>query len=402
MIFVAIFLISPLKATAAKEPEMRVLIGHGVKARFRADGDKYIFIKGISPNERRIKSINLIYSNSQPKYSINDKTKSWFELPKNFKLIIKNNDKRGIWFKGRRYSGELRVSLNDKKLHIINYLKLEKYLQSVVGSEMPKEFPLAALQAQAIAARTYALKLLGKKKLFDVHSTQASQVYLGLESETPKVAKAVRSTSKLALFHQNKLINAVFHSSSGGRTENSSQVWRYQLPYLISVIDYDQRSTKYKWLNKFTSEELVEIFPDLGGLNSIQITEKSNTDRVLKIRLHGPNGIETISGKNLRKKLQLYSTKFEVNLKFNQEHQLKEIKDKNNKINLNFDNKKFNDLSPQTLPLIPKDYYLEVNGYGAGHGVGMSQWGAKAMAERGYGFRGILKHYYTGVQIKPY
>ena len=111
---------------------------------------------------------------------------------------------------------------------------------------MPKEFPLAALQAQAIAARTYALKLLGKNEVFDIHSTQASQVYLGLEAETVKINRAVRSTSSLALFYENKLIEAVFHSSSGGRTEDSGIVWKYQLPYLRSVIDYDQNSTKYR------------------------------------------------------------------------------------------------------------------------------------------------------------
>ncbi len=144
----------------------------------------------------------------------------------------------------------MRVALNDKKLNIINYLKLEKYLKSVVGSEMPKEFPLAALQAQAIAARTYALKLLGKNKFFDIHATEASQVYLGLEAETAKINRAVRSTSSLALFYENKLIEAVFHSSSGGRTENSGQVWKYQLPYLRSVVDYDQNSTKYRWSKK--------------------------------------------------------------------------------------------------------------------------------------------------------
>ncbi len=144
----------------------------------------------------------------------------------------------------------MRVALNDKKLNIINYLKLEKYLKSVVGSEMPKEFPLAALQSQAIAARTYALKLLGKNKLFDIHSTQASQVYLGLEAETPKIDRAVKSTSSLALFYENKLIEAVFHSSSGGRTENSGEVWKYQLPYLRSVVDYDQNSEKYRWSKK--------------------------------------------------------------------------------------------------------------------------------------------------------
>ena len=110
---------------------------------------------------------------------------------------------------------------------------------------MPKEFPLAALQAQAIAARTYVLKLLGKNKVFDIHSTQANQVYLGIEAETAKINRAVRSTSSLALFFQNRLIDAVFHSSSGGRTENSGQVWKYQLPFLKSVIDYDQNSKKY-------------------------------------------------------------------------------------------------------------------------------------------------------------
>ncbi len=384
---------------------MRVLIDNVKNARFRGDGLESILITGISSKHRRIKSINLIYRNSNVKYSINNDFNVLFELPNNFNLIIKNHDKRGIWYKNRRYAGELRVALNDQKLQIINYLKLEKYLNSVVGSEMPKEFPLAALQAQAIAARTYALKLLGKNKLFDVHSTQASQVYLGLESETPKTNKAVKSTKSLALFYQNKLINAVFHSSSGGKTENSGEVWRYQLPYLRSVIDYDQNSTKFRWSNKFTSSELEKIFPDLGGLNSIKITKKSKSQRVLKIRLNGPNGNKNISGKSLREKLKLLSTKFEVDLQFNKINPNEEFKVRNyysDKSNLNSDNNIRNDLAPQPLPLIPAEYLLLVKGYGAGHGVGMSQWGAKAMAERGSSFSQILKHYYTGVQIMTY
>ena len=372
---------------------MRVLIGNENKSRFRADGEKYIFVKGISSNQTRIRSLNLIYSDSKAKYSINDKKDSWLDLPQNFNLIIKNNDKRGIWYKDRRYNGELRVLLNDDKLQIINHVKLEKYLKSVVGSEMPKEFPLAALQAQAIAARTYALKVLGKKEFFDVHSSQESQVYLGLEAETAKINRAVRSTSSLALFYENKLIEAVFHSSSGGRTENSGQVWKYQLPYLRSVVDYDQNSTKYRWSKEISSSELDQIFSDLGGLNSIQIIKKSNTNRVLKVRLYGPNGTRIISGKTLRRKLKLLSNKFNLDFKFNE-------------INLdnkfNSDDKVVEDFSLKPLPPIPKDYFLLVKGYGSGHGVGMSQWGAKAMAERGESFRRILRHYYKGVKIKTY
>ena len=131
----------------------------------------------------------------------------------------------------------------------------------------------------------------------------------------------------------------------------------------------------------------------MGGVNSIQIINKSNTDRVLKIKVYGLNGNKYISGKNLREKLQLLSTKFEVYLKYKQS-------DLDNKLNIY--NKVFNDMAPQPLPEIPKDYFLLVRGYGAGHGVGMSQWGAKAMAERGSSFREILKHYYTGVKIKTY
>ena len=393
IIFIAIFFVSPLKAIAAKDTIMRVLIANENQARFRADNKQNIFVQGLSSSYRRVKSLNLSYTNNKVKYSINNNLDTWLELPNDFTLIIRNDDKRGIWFKNRRYAGELRVSLNDKKLNIINYIKLEKYLKSVVGSEMPKEFPLAALQAQAIAARTYALKLLDKNKSFDLHSTQASQVYLGLEAETGKTNRAVRSTSSLALFYKNKLINAVFHSSSGGRTENSGQVWKYQLPYLKSVVDYDQNSTKYRWTNRFTSAELGKIFSDLDGVNSIQIINRSNTDRVLKIRIHGDNGTKIISGKKLREKLQLPSTKFEFDFKFKQN---------NLDSQLNFHDKIYDDFSHLHLPPVPTDYFLVVKGYGAGHGVGMSQWGAKSMAERGSSFREILRHYYTGVKIKTY
>ncbi len=404
IIFVAFFFIFPLEATAGKEPVIRVLIGTQYKANFRGDGVNSIFVKGISSKERKIKSLNLIYSNGDIKYSINNTKNQWIDLPKNFNLRIRNNDKRGIWVGDRRYAGELRISFQNERIQVINYLKLEKYLKSVVGSEMPKEFPLAALQAQAVAARTYALKTLGKNKLFDVESTQSSQVYLGLEAETPKINRAVRSTRSLALFYENKLIDAVFHSSSGGRTEDSGQVWKHQFPYLRSVVDYDQNGKKYRWSTTFNSKELKNIFSDLGGLTSIQVIKKSNSNRVLKVIVYGPYGNKIVSGKDLRKKLQLLSTKFEVDLKFDQLNEENKLNNSlyNNQSNLIFDQEIEEYLPPQGLPEIPKNYFLLFDGFGAGHGVGMSQWGAKEMADSGKGFRGILKHYYTGVSIKSF
>ena len=400
-----LFFITPLKASASKEPVVRVLIANEYKAKFRADGSKYLFVKGLPSHQRRINSLKIVSYSGGVKYSINNEENELYKLPGKFNLIIRNNDKRGIWFRNRRYAGELRVSLNNDKIQIINHLKLEKYLKSVVGSEMPKEFPLAALQAQSIAARTYALKLLGKGKIFDLQSTQDSQVYLGLEAETKKTNRAVISTNSLALFYDNKLINAVFHSSSGGMTEDSGQVWRYQLPYLKSVLDYDLNGEKYRWKTEVSSKQLKLIFPELGGLNSIYIIKKSNSNRVLKVMLYGPYGRKIISGKDFRSKLKLLSTKFEVDLKFNQsnkQNQLNNINYLNNKSKLIVDNGVNEDFPLQPLPMIPKDHFLLLKGFGAGHGVGMSQWGAREMAERGASFRKILKHYYTGVTIKSY
>ena len=405
IVFFAVIFIFPLKALAAKEPVMRVLIGNENNASFRADGVKFIFVKGIASQHSKINSIKLTYNKGQAKYSINKNKDIWFGLPNDFKLIIRNYDKRGIWFKNRRYAGELRVSLNNQKLQITNYLKLEKYLQSVVGSEMPKEFPLAALQAQAVAARTYALQLLGKNKDFDVHSTETSQVYLGLEAETPKINKAVRTTNSLALFHKGKLINAVFHSSSGGRTEDSGQVWKYQFPYLISVNDYDHNGSKYKWFSKFNSSDLKRIFADLGGLNSIQVIKKSNSNRVKKVIAYGPKGRKIISGLELREKLNLNSTKFDIYLEFNKvnkENKFNIIDYSNDNFSLSSNNQIEDFLIPKSLPSIPEEHFLLIEGFGYGHGVGLSQWGASAMAKRGDDFRKILKHYYSGVKIKPY
>ena len=159
---------------------------------------------------------------------------------------------------------------------VVNVIGIEKYLGSVVGSEMPAKWPLEALKAQAIASRTYALKQKGND-LFDIDSTQKHQVYNGLESRTHKTTKAVRSTRSLVLVHDNKLINALFHSSSGGMTENSQDVWKNKYPYLSSVKDFDKNNPKFRWQKKFSNNELTNLFPKTGGLKNIEILDITST-----------------------------------------------------------------------------------------------------------------------------
>ena len=135
-----------------------------------------------------------------------------------------------------------------------------------------------------------------------------NQVYSGLEARNYKTIRAVRSTRALVLTYKNKLINALFHSSSGGMTENSQDVWKSEYPYLSRVKDFDSNNPKLSWQKKFTHEKLEELFPKIGGLNKIEILSITETGRVKNIKIYGVYGTEIISGPDFRKKLNLKSS----------------------------------------------------------------------------------------------
>ena len=156
-------------------------------------------------------------------------------------------------------------------------------------------------------------------------------------------------------------------------TENSQDVWKNQYPYLSSVKDFDKNNPKLRWQKKFSNKELNNLFPKIGGLENIEILDITNTGRVKNLKLFGAYGSDVISGVDLRKRLRLKSNF--VRFKFFEEGS-------NNKL--------------------PIKKGLIVLGQGSGHGVGMSQWGAKYMASKGQKAEKILKHFYRGVQIKPF
>ena len=170
----------------------------------------------------------------------------------------------------------------------INQLPLETYLASVVGSEMPATWPLAALQAQAVAARTYALSQLKPTAAYDLKSTVASQAYRGLAAETDSTRAAVATTEGRVLMQNGKLILAVFHSSSGGSTEDSGQVWSRQLPYLVSVPDFDRDSPVSRWNLRLEPEQLRRVFRETGGVRRIDVLSSTSTGRVKRARVIGP------------------------------------------------------------------------------------------------------------------
>ena len=364
--------------SASREPLIRVLISKNRNLRIRSDKSIPLIIKGQKFSNKKIKGLTVKKENNTTSLFFDKNKQKIYDLKNKVKLVVKSSDGRGIWVGQKRYSGILNLLVLESEILVINILGIEKYLSSVVGSEMPAKWPLEALKAQAIASRTYALKQKGNP-IYDIDSTQKNQVYNGLESRTYKTVRAVRSTRSLVLTYKNKLINALFHSSSGGMTENSQDVWKNEYPYLSSVRDFDRNNPKLQWKKKFSSGELQKLFPEIGGIKKIEILNITNTGRVKNVKIFGKYGSDQISGVDIRKRMNLKSTF--MRFKF--------IKDK----------KYISDNDNSNNPI---EKTLIVFGQGSGHGVGMSQWGARYMASKGQKAERILKHFYKGVRIKPF
>ena len=359
----------------------------------------------------------------------------------------------------RRYRGELQILPSDAGLRVINHLPLERYLASVVGSEMPASWPQAALRAQAVAARTYVLRQRKPRALFDVTATTASQVYRGVEAETASTREAVAATRGQVLLFDGGLLDAVFHSSSGGAsTENSGEIWNQQLPYLVSVPDLDDLSPVQNWRQTLSPELLRKAFGEIGGALRIEVLTTSASGRIRQARVTGPAGTLLVSGTQLRSRLGLRSTlvRFESltldpaaqptwtmlpsSLKLAPNNMTSGSKIPGNAIPDNtalgyaaLDNAALGNaalgnaisgnmitgnnnsaslvsmlppppllpaIEPEPLQLTPPT--LLAIGRGFGHGVGMSQWGAYGLARRGEDYQRILLHYYRGSELRPY
>jgi len=369
ILFICVF--QSESAFASREPIIRVLISKNNNLRIRSDRSIPLTIEGELFLSKKIKGLTLKNEKNKKILYFDRNKQKKYKLKNNQQFQIRSSDGRGIWVGQKRFSGKLNLFVSDSEILVVNVLGIEKYLSSVVGSEMPTKWPIEALKAQAIASRTYALKQKGNN-LFDIDSTQKNQVYNGLESRTYKTIRAVKSTRSLVLTYKNKLINSLFHSSSGGMTENSQDVWKDKYPYLSSVKDFDQNNPKFRWQKKISSNELSNLFPNIGGLKNIEILDITSTGRVKNVKLIGAYGSDQMSGVALRKRLGL----------------------KSNFVRFKFFEEELNNKFPKKS--------LIVFGQGSGHGVGMSQWGAKYLASRGQKAERILKYFYKGVQIKPF
>lgn len=268
------------------------------------------------------------------------------------------------------YRGELEVLAMGSGLTVVDELSLEDYLYGVVPAEAIPSWGIESLKAQAVAARTYAVSHLGQFASlgYDLKATVASQAYGGAAVEKPSTTRAVNDTKGQILMYQGKPIEAYYSDSAGGYTESCGDAWGHDIPYLQAVPDFDQESPRYLWEATLASDRvaksLSKLGHDIGDLQDLQITQRSFSGRVKRARLVGRTGTLEVTGEKIRFAFGLRSTYFNVARQ--------------------------------------PDGSLAFAGRGWGHGVGMSQWGAKAMADMGYGFDQILAHYYPSSQLGPW
>lgn len=342
--------------------------------------------------------------------------------------LQENNVDAGINVNKKNYRGKVTLTnVNKEGLTVINTLPIEQYLYSIVPSEMPASWHLEAVKSQAVAARTFALNNMHKHEAegYDVCATTHCQVYNGKTVEMDRSTKAVDDTNGLVMLYKGKPISAVFHSSAGGKTENSEDVWGSYLPYLRSVEDYDQGAPNYKWEKKMTPSEVQNKLQaagySIGTLQAIEVSQlnkdsknandRSASGRIKTIGFISDKGSINLEGNKARSILGLNSTLFDVSLVVPNEKkidvQIGMYYKKNIDVNLPpYKEKGLMTDKENTRRITGRPGELILfNGFGWGHGLGLSQWGSKAMAEKSpetnsLYFKEILRHYYQGIEIK--
>nr|WP_275579370.1 SpoIID/LytB domain-containing protein [Halanaerobacter jeridensis] len=257
--------------------------------------------------------------------------------------------------------------INKKQtITVVNKVKMADYLASVIGSEIDPKWPEAALRAQAVVARTYALRNLNSylSQGYHLSNTIYSQVYKGHRVTTPKVYQAVKDTAGQVLTYRGELISAVYHSNAGGKTAQGAVIWGGETPYLQSVDSKDYDAPNYQWQKKYSREELKKILSSKG----IKI---SKIDRI-GLQGLGPSGrAEKVVINDGQQEVSVDSSKF--------------------RFWLNLRSTKF------SMERYEQGYVFI--GKGWGHGVGMSQWGAYQMAKEGSTYQEILHHYYQNTKL---
>lgn len=283
------------------------------------------------------------------------------------KVDIVNN---GIMTIGKnKYYGDLYIKSIDSKIQIVNFVDIEKYLLGVVPFEMPSSFPLEALKAQTVIARSYAQTNINRrKKEFDLYDDTRSQMYSGIpKNKLNNVEKAIMETSGEVITYKGVVIDALFHSYSGGYTASAKEVYGNDIDYLKPVEDVYSKSVPISVLTWTYTIPKSQLEKELGFTPFDYDIEYTESNRVKYILLYNED-------RSLSKKY--------TGAEFRRKYSTSQIKSTAYNIDI-------------------QDGSIKVIGSGFGHGVGFSQWSSKTMAEdEKMSYEDIINFFYTGVKLE--
>ena len=307
-------------------------------------------------------------------------------------LFTPRSEKHFLSFGGRRYRGVIRVLPHGRNLRLINVIHLDEYLKGVVPSEIgfTGQAELEAIKAQTVAARTYAMAHLDQYpgEPFDLRSDVADQIYYGVSVEKEIVSKAIDATRGIVLKYNDRLINAYYHSTCGGTTDDVDEVWdKKSEPYLRAVPDsgFCSWSKYYSWKESYTVKQLKLRLEEylssergrvvrIGRIIDMEITGRTAGGRVAQMQIEttegpiatGKDKIRWVFTRSSNPEMILQSAAFEIEKSFDSGGHLTRV---------------------------------DFIGHGYGHGVGMCQCGAIGMSRAGRKYEEILKHYYRNVEL---
>ncbi|WP_223922465.1 SpoIID/LytB domain-containing protein [Geobacter sp. AOG2] len=272
---------------------------------------------------------------------------------------------------GKRYRGVAEIRFNDKGLLVVNELPLEDYLVGLINCEISSAWPIEAIKAQAVIARTYAVNRRESRRdaLYHLESSVIDQVYNGCEIEDNRARRGVSETAGEVLTYNGAIIQAFYHSNCGGKTEAAENVWGMSIPYLKGVdCQYCRLSPSSAWDQKLSLRDLEERLKAAGykatGLIDIRAGARNSSGRLKDVIAVTRRGEVAVPGNQFRKAIGygiIKSTNF-------------------------------------TVKVVNGDAIF--SGLGNGHGVGLCQWGAKQRALEGFSYAEILSYYYPGTELK--
>jgi len=291
------------------------------------------------------------------------------------RLLVRPLKDASVIINNHTFRGDvLLMRTANNRITAINSINIEDYISGVLYHEVSNHWPMEALKAQAVAARTYALyKMdLSRHSDYDMTNDIYSQVYGGKDSERYRTGLAVERTSGLVLSYQGKILPAYFHATCAGMTEDAKELWGVDVVPLRGVpCMFCQDSPHMHWKKNYRLRDIQFALNrhgyKIGLINKIEIVERDRSDRIKNLKITDREGDElVIAGKDFRELMGP------------------------------------NDLKSNNFEISMQGYYVNFIGKGWGHGVGMCQWGARGMAEQQFTYKQILSYYYPGAQLGDY